>query len=186
MVWPYQICTPARSATLGRKASGSRLHSRPDEHSECPAIVEEKFRVGLRGLHSPCGERPTVPAPWLNSQHIPSSRQRLPTACVALQSCAEIYQPTVVRIYSILRCLHHISAALRLRCTSSDPSLLGSLTSFKAFLPSSYSTRKSGTYLCRRFRPSIQSMEIPCLFIHLTTCVSRSRRSIIRRSRSLS
>src|SRR3972149_5071060 len=54
-----------------------------------------------------------------------------------------------------------------------------------AFLLSSYSTRKSGTYRRWCFWPSIQGIVMPCRFIHLTTCGSRSRRSIIRRSRSL-
>src|SRR6266567_710674 len=85
------------------------------------------------------------------------------------------HQPIVARIYSIRRCLHHISAALRLRCTSFDSMRLGSFTSRTAFLPSSYSMRKSGTYRRWCFWPSIQGMVMPCRFIHLITCGSCSK-----------
>src|SRR5439155_4557258 len=68
---------------------------------------------------------------------------RPPTECIDAHT---VLYEIVATTYSIPRCLHHISAALRFRCASSESTRLGSFTSMTALRPSSYSTMKSGRY----------------------------------------
>ena len=83
-------------------------------------------------------------------------------------------QATVARKYSILRCLHHISAALRFSLDIVRVETARVLYLDKNLTPIVVFHKKVRHVFARCFWLSIHGIVIPCLFIHFTTFGSRS------------
>jgi len=147
---PNEAPTPGDNAANGRKARHD-ANQRPNAPHRRPRravcgnvcmLISSRWRstVASRGGHQPYST-PAARA-LMDQRHrsrfqdIVSREDRRHTWCY----------PIVAMTYSMLLCLHQISAAFRFRRTSLESTRLGSFTSTITFLPSSYSTRKSGTY----------------------------------------